>query len=97
MVAIRDLWLDELGPMDTHQARDEVERCDTYIRTLPWMDFELMQETWPKLLAAVPETLLLAGSSLAIGFFMAVGIALIRLSPNPILSNLAYGYVERKM
>jgi len=57
------------------------------------MDFELMQESWPKLVGAIPETLILAGSSLAIGFVIAVFVAIARLSNNRVLSNLAYGYM----
>ena len=57
------------------------------------MDFELMQESWPQLVGAIPETLILAGSSLGIGIFLAVFIALARLSSNRIVSDLAYGFV----
>jgi octopine/nopaline transport system permease protein len=57
------------------------------------MDFELMQESWPKLVGAIPETLMLAGSSLAIGFAIAVIVALGRLSSNRVLSNIAYAYM----
>ena len=57
------------------------------------MDFELMQESWPKLVGAIPETLILAGSSLSIGFVIAVIVALARLSSNRVLSNVAYGYM----
>ncbi len=57
------------------------------------MDFELMQESWPKLVGAIPETLILAGSSLAIGFVIAIFVALARLSNNKVLSNLAYAYM----
>jgi len=52
-----------------------------------------MQESWPKLVGAVPETLILASSSLAIGFVLAIIVALARLSSNRGLSNLAYGFV----
>ena len=57
------------------------------------MDFELMAETLPKLLAGVPVTLSLVVSSLLLGFVVAVIIAQIRLSRSLLLSNLAYGYV----
>jgi len=57
------------------------------------MDFELMQESWPKLVGAIPETLILAGSSLLIGFVIAMVVALARLSNNKALSSLAYGYM----
>ncbi len=57
------------------------------------MDFALMQESWPKLLAAVPDTLILAASSLIIGFCCAVLVALMRLSANRAASSFAYGFV----
>jgi octopine/nopaline transport system permease protein len=57
------------------------------------MDFELMAETIPRLLAGVPVTLTLVVSSLLLGFVVAVITAQIRLSKNRLLSNLAYGYV----
>ena len=57
------------------------------------MDFSLMAESWPKLLGAVPETLLLAASSLIIGFVFAVLVALMRLSKNRAAWGFAYGFV----
>jgi len=57
------------------------------------MDFELMQESWPLLVAAIPETLLLASSSLSLGIVLAIAVALARLSNGLIASNLAYGFV----
>jgi len=57
------------------------------------MDWELVNESWPVLVGAIPETLALAGASLSIGFVLAVGIAVLRLSSNPVLSALAYGFV----
>ena len=57
------------------------------------MDFELMAETLPKLLAGVPVTLTLVVSSLLLGFVFAVILAQMRLSGNLLLSNLAYAYV----
>jgi octopine/nopaline transport system permease protein len=57
------------------------------------MDFELMAETLPKLLSGVPVTLTLVVSSLILGFVFAVILALMRLSKNLLMSNLAYGYV----
>jgi len=57
------------------------------------MDFELIQEAFPELLGAVPNTLILAVSSLFIGFFLAVGVAMMRLSKSFVVSNLAYGFV----
>jgi len=52
------------------------------------MDWELVNESWPVLVGAIPETLALAGASLSIGFVLAVGIAVLRLSSNPVLSAL---------
>jgi octopine/nopaline transport system permease protein len=57
------------------------------------MDFALMAESWPKLLGAIPETLLLAASSLIIGFVFAVLVALMRLSENRVSWGFAYGFV----
>jgi len=57
------------------------------------MDFQLMQETWPQLLDAVPVTLILAVVSLGLGFVLAMGIAMLRLSKNRVLQNSAYGFV----
>jgi len=57
------------------------------------MDFELIAEAFPKLIAAVDETLLLAGASVSIGFFVAIPIAIMRLSKSRSLSAFAYGYV----
>lgn len=57
------------------------------------MDFELIAEAFPQLIAAFDETLLLTASSLSLGFVLAVLIALMRLSKSTLLSNLAIGYV----
>ena len=57
------------------------------------MDFELMAETFPKLLSGVPVTLTLVMSSLLLGFVFAVILAQMRLSKNLLLSKLAYAYV----
>ena len=57
------------------------------------MDFELIAEAFPKLIEAVDETLLLAIISVSIGFFVAIPIALMRLSKFRSLSAFAYGYV----
>lgn len=57
------------------------------------MDTELMLESLPKLLGAVPETLILVTSSLLLGFILSVAIALARLSQNGVLSRLSYGFV----
>ncbi len=57
------------------------------------MNWELMRESWPELLAAVPVTLTLAASSLFLGFFLALAIAGLRVSKNKIFSNFAYLFV----
>lgn len=57
------------------------------------MDWELVAETWPVLRDAIPETILLAASSLAIGFVLAIGVAVLRLSKNRAAWAFAYGYV----
>ena len=57
------------------------------------MDFELMAESFTKLIAGVPVTLSLVGSSLVLGFVFAVILAQMRLSKNLLLSKLAYAYV----
>ncbi|NEK18118.1 nopaline ABC transporter permease NocM [Rhizobium leguminosarum] len=57
------------------------------------MDIQLIIESFPKLIAAVPTTLALAFISLLIGFVVSVPVALMRLSKNRIVSSVAYGYV----
>jgi octopine/nopaline transport system permease protein len=57
------------------------------------MDFALMAESFTKLIAGVPVTLSLVGSSLVFGFVFAVILAQMRLSKNLLLSKLAYAYV----
>ena len=57
------------------------------------MNFELMVEALPKLASGIPLTLQLVSLSLLLGFIFAVGLALMRLSENRVVSRLAYGYV----
>ncbi len=57
------------------------------------MDFALMAESFTKLIAGVPVTLSLVGSSLVLGFVFAVILAQMRLSKNLLLSKLAYAFV----
>lgn len=57
------------------------------------MDFTLIAETFPVLMAALPKTLMLASSALVIGFFLAVLVALARLSTVKPISWSAYGFV----
>ena len=55
--------------------------------------FDQPENTWELIANGLPWTLTLAGSSLAIGFFLAVGLALVRLSPYRPLQAIAYAYV----
>ena len=57
------------------------------------MDLELIAEAFPQLLAGVDEAILLAFSSLILGFLLAVPIALMNLSKNRVISAIASGYV----
>ncbi len=57
------------------------------------MDFALMWESLPKLLEGAGMTFQLVFASLALGFFVAVGIALLRLSSFRAISAVAYSYV----
>lgn len=57
------------------------------------MDLLIVWETLPQFLAAIPTTLLLTFSSLALGLVMAVPLAVLRLSKNPLLSMPVYGFV----
>lgn len=56
------------------------------------MNFALMWESLPKLLGGLALTLELTFLSLFLGFFVAVGIALLRLSSSRLASGFAYGY-----
>ncbi len=57
------------------------------------MDFELMWRALTVLPEGLPRTLYLAGGSLLLGFFLAVLVALARVSAFRPLQQLAYGYV----
>ena len=57
------------------------------------MDLELIAEAFPKLVAGIDELLVLAFSSLILGFFLAIPIALMNLSKNRFVSAIASGYV----
>jgi octopine/nopaline transport system permease protein len=57
------------------------------------MNLALMWESLPQLLGGLVLTLELVGLSLLLGFVVAVGVALLRLSSNLALSGFAYGYV----
>ena len=57
------------------------------------MDLSLIAEVFPRLLPGLWMTLQLVALALAFGFFLAVGLALMRLSSNPVLSGLAWTYV----
>ncbi len=57
------------------------------------MDFAALVRYGPELASGLPQTLLLVGQSLALGFVLALVIALMRLSANPLVSGFAYGFV----
>ncbi|MGI9525383.1 MAG: ABC transporter permease [Hyphomicrobiaceae bacterium] len=57
------------------------------------MDFDLIAQSLPKILVGMDETLLLAFTSLVFGFFLAVPLALMNISHNPIVAGTASGYV----
>ncbi|WP_339849595.1 ABC transporter permease [uncultured Nisaea sp.] len=57
------------------------------------MDFKLMAEAFPKILDGLPVTMGLAASSLFIGFFLAIVIALLRGSRFRPLATAAYAFV----
>ena len=57
------------------------------------MNFELMAESFPQIVAGIPTTITLVAISLAIGFAIATGLAVMRLSHNRALSAFAYGFV----
>ncbi|MGB1238953.1 MAG: ABC transporter permease [Pseudomonadales bacterium] len=57
------------------------------------MDWEIFAESVPAILSAVPTTLSLVGISLFFGFFLAVAVALSRLSENFALNKVAYLFV----
>ena len=57
------------------------------------MNFELMIESFPKLLSGLNLTVQLVTISLFLGFCLAVGLALLRLSNNTFLSFLAKTYI----
>ncbi len=57
------------------------------------MSIEFIQEVLPRLLGGLLLTLQIVPLSLVLGFALAVLVALMRLSPNLLLSGLAYGYV----
>jgi octopine/nopaline transport system permease protein len=57
------------------------------------MNFELMWQSLPRLLGGLVLTLELVLLSLLLGFVVAVGVALMRVSPYRVLSGFAYVYV----
>lgn len=57
------------------------------------MDIELMAEAFPKILSGLPVTMMLAASSLFLGFFLAIVIALLRTSRFRPLAGFAYSFV----
>lgn len=57
------------------------------------MRFDIMKEAFPQLIQGIPQTLLLVGISVGIGFILAVVFAQMRLSKNMLLSSLGRLYV----
>jgi octopine/nopaline transport system permease protein len=56
------------------------------------MDFELMINSFPKLLNAAGITLKLLSASLIVGLFIGLLFAILRLNKNIIINKFAYGY-----
>ena len=56
------------------------------------MDFELMINSFPKLLNATLITLKLLSASLFFGLFIGLLFAILRMNKNPIINKFAYGY-----
>ena len=56
------------------------------------MDFELMFNSFPKLLNATVITLKLLSLSLFFGLFIGLLFAVMRINKNPIINKFAYGY-----
>ena len=56
------------------------------------MDFELMINSFPKLLGATLITLKLLSVSLIIGLFIGLLFAILRMNQNLIINRFAYGY-----
>ena len=56
------------------------------------MDFELMINSFPKLLNAAVVTLKLLSISLIIGLFIGLLFAILRLNKNIFINKFAYGY-----
>ena len=56
------------------------------------MDFELMINSFPKLLNATLITIKLLSASLFFGLFIGLLFAILRMNKNPIINNFAYGY-----
>ena len=52
------------------------------------INFRFIAESIPKLLGAIPITLLMAFASAAIGWLLGLGIALIRKNKVPVLSQI---------
>ena len=56
------------------------------------MDFELMINSFPKLISAAAITLKLLSVSLIIGLFIGLLFAILRLNKNIFINRFAYGY-----
>jgi His/Glu/Gln/Arg/opine family amino acid ABC transporter permease subunit len=58
------------------------------------MDFQFMAEAFPKTIMAIPVTLLMAVAAAGIGWFLGLGIALIRRSKAPVISQVLAVFVS---
>ena len=56
------------------------------------MDFELMSNSFPKLLNATLVALKLLSVSLIVGLFIGLLFAILRLNKNILINKFAYGY-----
>ncbi|MGI4839205.1 MAG: amino acid ABC transporter permease [Janthinobacterium lividum] len=56
-------------------------------------DWPLLQQNFPLLLGALRTTAEVSAAALFIGFFIGIGVAAMRLSPNPILRRLGGAYI----
>jgi polar amino acid transport system permease protein len=56
-------------------------------------DWPLLQQNFPLLLGALQTTAEVSAAALFIGFFIGIGVAAMRLAPNPILRRLGGAYI----
>ena len=70
-----------------------VDFCESLPKEFLGLKVQLMCNSIPKLLSGVPLTIELVLISLLIGFFLALGLALMRLSKNRFLNVISRSYV----